>query len=307
VTTAAWIALAALAAGAADPPAIPRMAAGEGTCQHWPDPEGPAGRRIPWMLADPSATPACRSGGDRVLAVRRSFETWSAASTPGTSVRCTDVDLAYEGISPSFETGNDGVNRVVIRRGPCSGEHAVVPSGDPCRAEGTCADRYDCWEHDHLLAVTTTTYRVSTGELLDADIEVDAATITDDDRGFVFTCLDPPAPTCGGGATTGCIAMDLQNTVTHEVGHFLGFAHSTEQPSTMYARASAGETRKRRLSADAAQSACSVYPAGAPGYPCTAPPDGCSTAGGSPALASAAALLALLRRRRRGQDTTTPA
>jgi uncharacterized protein (TIGR03382 family) len=134
---------------------------------------------------------------------------------------------------------------------------------------------------------------------------VDAATITDDDRGFVFTCLDPPAPSCGGSTTAGCIAMDLQNTVTHEVGHFLGFGHSEERTSTMYARASAGETRKRRLSADAAQSTCSVYPTGAPGYPCAVAADGCSTAGGSPALAAAAALLLLLRRRR--QDTTTPA
>ncbi|MGA8893646.1 MAG: matrixin family metalloprotease [Anaeromyxobacteraceae bacterium] len=299
MTFATWIAVAALAAGAADPPSIPRMPASEGTCQHWPDPTGAAGRRIPWVLADPAGTPACRSGGDRVLAVRRSFETWSAASTPGTSIRCTDVDLAYEGLSTLFATGNDGVNRVVIRRGPCTGEHAVVPDGDPCRAEGTCADRYDCWEHDHLLAVTTTTYRVSTGELLDADIEVDAATITDDDRGFVFTCVDPPAPTCSASVTSGCIAMDLQNTVTHEVGHFLGFAHSEERASTMYARASAGETRKRRLSADAAQSTCSVYPAGVPGYPCSTAPDGCSTAGGSPALAAAASLLLLLRRRRR--------
>jgi uncharacterized protein (TIGR03382 family) len=306
VSSAAWIALAALTAGAAEPPSIPRMTAGEGICQHWPDPGGPAGRRIPWVLADPTGTPACRSGGDRVLAVRRSFETWSAASTPGTSVRCTDVDLAYEGLSPSYETGNDGVHRVVIRRGPCSGEHAVVPVDDPCRVEGTCADRYDCWAHDPLLAVTTTTYRVSTGELLDADIEVDAATETDDDRGFLFTCVDPPAPTCGGGTTTGCIAMDLQNTVTHEVGHFLGFAHSGERTSTMYARASAGETRKRFLSSDAAQSTCSAYPAGAPGYPCSEAPAGCSTAGGSPALAAAAALVLLLRRRR-SQDTTTPA
>ncbi len=45
-------------------------------------------------------------------------------------------------------------------------------------------------------------------------------------------------------------AHDVQNIVTHEVGHFLGFGHEVapaDEDATMFAVASAGETNKRTL------------------------------------------------------------
>ena len=54
------------------------------------------------------------------------------------------------------------------------------------------------------------------------------------------------------------------NTATHEIGHFLGFAHSDEPDATMFASATPGETLKRFLSCDDAAILWFRYPAGNP-------------------------------------------
>jgi hypothetical protein len=89
-----------------------------------------------------------------------------------------------------------------------------------------------------------------------------AADITLNGQGFAFTT-----------APTGATAADVQNTVTHEVGHLLGFDHSPDPESTMFADAPLGETKKRDLTADDAQGLCDVYPLGhEPGRPTRAAP-----------------------------------
>jgi MYXO-CTERM domain-containing protein len=215
------------------------------------------------------------------------------------------MQLAFEGVTASTATGADGRNRIAIRRGPCTGSRSIVPAGAPCIAAGTCADDLDCWDHDHLIALTTTTYRLSTGAILDADVEVNAGD-GDEEEGYLVTCVDPPAPVCSEERRTGCIGTDLQNALSHEVGHFLGFAHSDSRGSTMYASASRGETGKRVLSADAVEGMCDVYPRGGTVKTCGSRPEGCSSAG-APGSWLGLAALALLVRRRSRQDTTTPA
>ena len=100
--------------------------------------------------------------------------------------------------------------------------------------------------------------------------------------------------------------MDLRNTMTHEVGHFLGLSHSHLSASTMFARATQGETRKRVLSADAVEGMCGIYPRGEAVTTCGSQAEGCSTVGAPDTWLGIAALALLLRRRPR-QDTTTPA
>jgi MYXO-CTERM domain-containing protein len=297
-------AIALLAAWAGQALAYDRASAGAGLCQYWPDPAPPGVRRVAYEIGDPGGTLACRSGGDPVAAVRRAFATWAAASVPGGSSPCTDMQFVLAGVTASTHTGNDGVNRIVIRRGPCSGAQSVVPPGSGCIGAGTCANEFNCWDHDHYIALTTTTYRISTGAILDADVEVNAG--SGDDDGFLFTCLDPPAPVCSEDLRTGCIANDLQNALTHEAGHLLGFAHSDRPASTMYAGTASGETRKRVLSTDAAEGMCDVYPLGGAVKTCGSRTVGCSTAGASDTVLALAALAVLLRRRAR-QDTTRPA
>ncbi len=83
-------------------------------------------------------------------------------------------------------------------------------------------------------------------------------------------------------------AVDLVTVVTHEVGHFIGLAHSLESDSIMAARYCEQESRcqrppteARRLAGDDVIGLCSLFP---PGQPSTepeadtpVPKDGCST------------------------------
>src|SRR5690606_19320935 len=66
---------------------------------------------------------------------------------------------------------------------------------------------------------------------------------------------------CG---TDGCPPgqADLQNTLTHESGHFYGLGHSDVNASTMAPGARIGETNKRDLEPDDVEGICAAYPPG---------------------------------------------
>ncbi len=55
--------------------------------------------------------------------------------------------------------------------------------------------------------------------------------------------------------------IDLANTATHEIGHFLGLAHSQNMSATMYASQPAGETSKRSLHLDDYNAILALYAA----------------------------------------------
>jgi hypothetical protein len=110
------------------------------------------------------------------------------------------------------------------------------------------AFRDDAWPHQgegDALALTTITYNLDTGEIYDADMEINSAQA-------LFT--------------TGDIGIkdDLLSVITHEVGHFLGLAHSADPEATMTPTYSPGSTTLRSLSADDIAGICAVYPPGAP-------------------------------------------
>ena len=76
---------------------------------------------------------------------------------------------------------------------------------------------------------------------------------------------------------TGCEDMrtvDLENVLTHEFGHYLGLAHTTDPEATMFASAVAGEILKRDLGSDDIAGICAVYPAGTPTGECDPAPRG---------------------------------
>lgn len=148
-------------------------------------------------------------------------------------------------------------------------------------------------------AVTTVWHRRSTGEILDVDIEVN------EERGPYGIC---PAGGCSDRRT-----VDLENVLTHELGHYLGLAHTTDPDATMFASAVAGEVHKRDLAEDDELGICTVYPNGFfEGAACDPTPrgglrldcdDGCAVArpgSGAPAPAWLALVgVAILARARR--------
>lgn len=106
--------------------------------------------------------------------------------------------------------------------------------------------RDDDWTYkgiDGTLAKTTVTFDANTGEILDADIEVNAAFNS-------LTVRDTK------------VSYDLQSIMTHEVGHMIGFAHSPQPQATMFASYDPGTTDLRSLSPDDIAALCEVYPPG---------------------------------------------
>jgi uncharacterized protein (TIGR03382 family) len=128
----------------------------------------------------------------------------------------------------------------------------------------------------------------------------------------VFTTVDSPpcvydkyAPDFGFNQS--CVATDVQNTLTHELGHAFGLDHTTYAGSTMNATAPAGETSKRSLDQGTSQFICDVYPKGAPARDCVistvdqelGQKAGCSATSAAPFGAFAVLGWALMRRRRK--------
>jgi hypothetical protein len=117
----------------------------------------------------------------------------------------------------------------------------------------------DDWKYrgiDGTLAKTSVTYNDETGEIYDADIEVNAANNT-------VTISDNPAK----------IEYDLQAILTHEVGHFIGIAHSAESSAVMFASYSPGSISQRKLSPDDIDAVCAIYPPNS-GVACNSTPRG---------------------------------
>ncbi|HVT08075.1 MAG TPA: M12 family metallo-peptidase, partial [Polyangia bacterium] len=229
---------------------------------------------------------------DQVLnAVTAAAETWSAAQND-----CTYMTIQiWASNDPAPRAVNDAHNALIFR------------SASWCQlaADGSCDVDYD----SSALAFTWDTANRNTGQIYDADIEVNLVD---------FKWADVVA------APQLAADMDLQNAVTHEMGHFLGLDHTCYDPespgtrvrptdntgapvpdcmaasadvreTTMYPSAMPGDTQKRTLAPDDRAGVCGIYPSDHP------PPDGnmrggctaCAVSEGSPAPA-ATALAALL-------------
>ena len=144
----------------------------------------------------------------------------------------------------------------------------VVPDGDPCYdAEATqgdpysCNSKYRCWDgSEGTIALTSAFHSTLTGQIFDADIEFNASPASDG-TSFLFTTVN--SPRCDATSPDiSCVANDIQNTLTHEIGHVIGLDHTEAVGSTMEATAPVGETKKRIIDYGTALGFCSIYPRG---------------------------------------------
>jgi hypothetical protein len=104
----------------------------------------------------------------------------------------------------------------------------------------------DTWPYNDpnsTLGLTTVTFDPDTGEIYDADMELNAT------GGTLSTSDKVPAK-----------GFDLLSVITHEAGHFLGLAHATSATSTMYPSYKAGTSALRTLTADDTAGLCAIYP-----------------------------------------------
>jgi hypothetical protein len=155
----------------------------------------------------------------------RAFTKWTGASCPtsGSSRSRVSIDVRDLGAVECTEVDNNrtGANQNVI------------------------VFRDDVWPHGrttNTLALTTVTFNPKTGEIFDADMEIN----TFDQR----VTLSDPVPHDG---------YDFASIITHEAGHFLGLAHSGDPVATMNASYTPGNTAMRNLTADDVAGICSVY------------------------------------------------
>lgn len=212
-------------------------------------------------------------------AVAQAAGVWT--ETNPTLATCTDLSIGVTMMSladASPDAKFDRQNNLVFR----PDNWCLVPGPD-------CKD-------PNALAVTSVFAR-TWGEIVDADIEVNT-------KEFIWGDL-VSSPMAGG-------FQDLQNTLTHEVGHLIGLDHScfdgtserrpldqngipvadcddnappAVRATTMFSSAPLGDISKRTLEPDDEEAVCALYPRGVedPAV-CAAAPrseSGCAVAAGA--------------------------
>lgn len=148
-----------------------------------------------------SQTPPRHLTTEKLLdAVTQSALTWS-----NDTLACSQLRLQVSSISEdSAPVAFDKKNRITFRRDAWCKE--------PRKATEPCYD-------PQALAITSVFARTKDGTIVDADMEINATNFTWDDL------LDPASGSTPRGA------QDLQNAVTHELGHLIGLDHTCYAPS----------------------------------------------------------------------------
>ncbi|NBD10684.1 MULTISPECIES: myxosortase-dependent metalloprotease, MXAN_2677/MXAN_2678 family [Corallococcus] len=288
---ASWVVMAAVLGQSSAPYVRSRVTPGDAStqCLYWTQ------SRVTWQqstVGNPKMT-----NHTEFDAISRSFQSWQ-----NIFATCGNLSLVegprVDSRTVGYNRTGDNINLTLFRARGC---RDVVPAGDACFTQDTCANTYDCWDDsDGTIAITLTTYDERTGVVYDSDISFNAAR-------FNFTTGN--GGPCGIVATPDCVETDVQNTATHEVGHFVGLDHTQAQGSTMNPSAPPGETSKRTIDSGSQSFVCAAYPKGSASQPCiplTNPGGsgnsggGCATASGGLAALPLLAAASLLARRRRG-------
>jgi hypothetical protein len=257
LVAAALVGLAVLgAAGGAG--AYVRTTVESGQAMRWPNP--------PHLVIDLYTTnpPPYLDAETLLRSVQEAAATWSQ-----TRLDCTDLQMTIRPFEDeSAPVAYDGTNRITFRRD----EWRKMP----CDPAMEMCGLYD----QRAIALTSVFARKSDGRILDSDMELNAVN-------FVW------ADVVQDGRNLPDMERqlhDLQNVVTHELGHLIGLDHNCYDPSanprgrpddhegnpvpncdgapanvraaTMYNSAAKRDVSKRDLSPDDIQGVCNTYPVG---------------------------------------------
>jgi hypothetical protein len=291
--------LSALLAGSAPARAYVRTTTETNQAMRWPSPY----LSVDLYTGNP---PAYLAEETLVSATRAAAATWS-----NPTVDCTDMQISVRAVDDeSAPVAYDGVNRITFRREEWR--------KFPCDPGTELCGLYD----SKAIALTSVFARKSDGRILDSDMELNAVNFVWAD--VVRDGRDLP--------NMERQLHDLQNVLTHELGHLIGMDHNCYdaganprgrpddhegnpvpncdgasapiRAATMYNSAGMRDVSKRDLTDDDIRAVCGVYPIGSgEGEPagCTAggrtPTQG-RAPGALPLLAGALALTFLRRRRR---------
>ena len=149
------------------------------------------------------------------------FEAIQDAFSRWRGIRESNLDFEFNGsVTPAVTDANDNINTIRF-------VGSNITAG--------------------VFAVTITTFDTATGEITDADMELN-------DRDFTWNTLGPTGTTGTPGRAV------IENVVTHEIGHMVGLDHPLNSQSTMYFASSAGYVAQASLEADDRAAIIADYP-----------------------------------------------
>ena len=165
-----------------------------------------ANRRVLYEIGDSGCADAAGFQGpiNEFEAIQNSFANWR-------NVNESEIDFEFTGATTN-EASSASDNRNVVRW-----VNSNIASG--------------------VFAVTITTFDTSSGQITDADMELN-------DRDFTWDTLGP------GGASGVLGRAMIENVVTHEIGHVLGLDHPNNAQATMFFASGAGLISQSTLEAD---------------------------------------------------------
>lgn len=185
-------------------------------------------------------------------AIKGSANAWQSRMSTCGSLHVTVGGGSGSRVAEFRPASSSNENVIVFRTTACT---------QSCLSSDTCNNDYDCWAYSaKTIALTTTTFDPTSGRIYDADIEYNGASQT-------FTTVNAP-PCLPVAPSTSCVATDVQNTTTHEIGHALGLDHIGISSSTMFSSSDIGDLQKRGLDPGSEQFVCDVYPTGKPSRSC---------------------------------------
>lgn len=255
-------------------------------------------REIPVAIRSGASTTIPAETYERI--VRESFLAWS-------SFGCSDVKFDFRPVVADTPAYDD-----VLGEGLRTTQKAAFDAKVGLDDVSQVVLVHDNWPHqDNILALTTMTFGARDGVIRYGVIEVNerkAGSL----EGFVFREVTSVDDCLQAGD-----AYDLGAVLTHEVGHFLGLAHTDVVSSragdrpTMTAVVEPCDPDFRSLSTDDVDGLCYVYPKSLGARQCLPLPDqvdpyiqstpfGCDAAGpsGLGAIGALGAALGLIVRRR---------